>query len=170
MFLSAANSRASVCIAVQSGEELQNVRTCLTGSWNLKKHERYSTSSYMVVSKRAFHIFIVRPQKVKYKNIVSQISSMNHHFNSLLDSKCIILYFAHNRLTGFTCIDLSHRGTIYQVSGIRYSCFTWGTVSQWLLQMAPRKKGIKYMYTKQLERTTNTLKWWCKNNTGKIMI
>ena len=43
----------------------------------------------------------------------------------------------------------------YQVSSIKYSYFTWGTISQRLLLVAPRKESKKYMHTKQTQKPTH---------------
>ena len=46
-------------------------------------------------------------------------------------------------------------GIRHHVSGIRYSYFTWGTVSQWLLQIAPRQERQK-VHVHKTNAKTNT--------------
>ena len=60
-----------------------------------KRNKGESTSSWMLASNRALHIFIIRSWKgvKKYENVVSRTSSMRRYFNFAIE--CIILKFAY---------------------------------------------------------------------------
>ena len=56
------------------------------------------------------------------------------------------------------CVDASGVKQLVQIPGMRYSYFTWGTISQRLLKVAPRKQRQK-VHVHKTNTKTNTQKW-----------
>ena len=74
---------------------------------------------------------------------------------SLLASSPCAAWSMHVIFVNPRCVGASGVKQLVQIPGMKYSYFTWGTISQRLRMWHPENKGKKYMYTKLTQKQTH---------------